>query len=218
MWVVKVGHVLAMAGQLPSHQILKAKGLLERWVPTMFTIFVSHQWFGHNHPDPNGVKLEVLQGRPLVSSCFCRWRCFVGHSSSSSSSSDSENTLKTAQLLLESRANINQVCQPEGMCRSIELMCRAYSQFCSVKGVEAGAAVNWVANISTTPLGWCVILENEGLVTFLFRARADPEIRNNRGLRPIDFARFDRIGAVLKDPSPSMYLLEHDSELVTHGF
>eukprot|EP00438_Fugacium_kawagutii_P003408 Skav225512 [mRNA] locus=scaffold1721:401744:403008:- [translate_table: standard] len=131
---------------------------------------------------------------------------------------DSENTLKTAQLLLESRANINQVCQPEGMCRSIELMCRAYGQFCGIKGTEAGAVVRHLGNVSTTPLGWCVLLENEGLLTFLLRARADPEIRNNRGLRPMDFARSDRILIILKDPTQSMYLFEHGSELVTHDF
>eukprot|EP00438_Fugacium_kawagutii_P031248 Skav211079 [mRNA] locus=scaffold314:327872:328300:- [translate_table: standard] len=129
---------------------------------------------------------------------------------------DCENTLKTAQLLLESRANVNQVCQPEGICRSMELMGRAYDQFCRVKGVEAGAAVNWLANISTTPVGWSIIMENEGLLTLLLRARADPEIRNNRGFRPIDFARSDRIVTILKDPTHNMYLSEHDSELVTH--
>eukprot|EP00438_Fugacium_kawagutii_P025178 Skav201050 [mRNA] locus=scaffold215:53956:60637:- [translate_table: standard] len=131
---------------------------------------------------------------------------------------DSRNTLEVAQLLLESRANINQVCQAEGICRSMELIFRAYGQFCRIKGTEAGAVVRFSRDISTNPLGWCVLLENEGLLTFLLRARADPEIRNNRGLRPIDFASSDRIQAILKDPTQSMYLLEHDSELVTHDF
>eukprot|EP00438_Fugacium_kawagutii_P032705 Skav204479 [mRNA] locus=scaffold5533:170330:178429:- [translate_table: standard] len=129
---------------------------------------------------------------------------------------DSENALKTAQLLLESRANIDQVCQLEGIiCRSIELTFRARSQICSLQGIEAGAIMRFSRDISTTPLGWCALLENEGLLTFLLHARADPEIRNNRGLRPIDFARSDRIRTILKDPTESMYLLEHDSELVT---
>eukprot|EP00438_Fugacium_kawagutii_P003794 Skav211107 [mRNA] locus=scaffold3323:70539:76115:- [translate_table: standard] len=107
---------------------------------------------------------------------------------------DSKNTLDVAQLLLESRANINQICQAEGICRSIELMSRAYGQCCG-PGREAPAAVRFFMDHSTTPLGWCVIAENEGLLTFLLRARADPEIRNNRGLRPIDFARFSTIAA-----------------------
>ena len=131
---------------------------------------------------------------------------------------DSENLLNTAQLLLESHANINQVCQPEGMCRCIELMSRAYGQCCRLRGREAGTAVRSVIDISTTPLGWCVFLENEGLLTFLLRARADPEIRNNRGLRPIDFARSDRIRSILTDPTQSISLSEHDSELITHVF
>eukprot|EP00438_Fugacium_kawagutii_P012926 Skav226149 [mRNA] locus=scaffold1065:326540:328851:- [translate_table: standard] len=131
---------------------------------------------------------------------------------------DSKNTLKIAQLLLESCANINQVCQPEGICRSIELMMRAYSQCCSLRGIETGAAVNFFKDSSTTPLGWCVIMESEGLLAFLLRARADPEIRNNRGLRPLDFARSDRIRAVLNDPTHRIHLLEDDSELVKRGF
>eukprot|EP00438_Fugacium_kawagutii_P020686 Skav232335 [mRNA] locus=scaffold1704:262857:266299:+ [translate_table: standard] len=129
---------------------------------------------------------------------------------------DSENTLKTAQLLLESRANVNHICQAEGICRSMELMCRAYGRFCRIKGTEAGAFVRYLGNVTTTPLGWCTLMENERLLTFLLRARADPEIRNNRGLRPIDFVTSDRIFTILKDPTNNIYRLEHDSELVTH--
>lgn len=66
MWVLKVEHVLAMTGQLRPHQVLKDQGLLEIWARTMFTIFVSHHWLGLNHPDPNGTKLQVLQGRRLL--------------------------------------------------------------------------------------------------------------------------------------------------------
>eukprot|EP00438_Fugacium_kawagutii_P018832 Skav221702 [mRNA] locus=scaffold1494:466045:466809:+ [translate_table: standard] len=131
---------------------------------------------------------------------------------------DSENSLDIAQLLLESRANINQVCQPEGVCRIIGLMSRAYGQCCQLQRIEAGASVNFFSDISTTPLGWCVIMENEGLLTFLLRARADPEIKNNRGLRPVDFARSDRLRTILNDPTHSIYLLENVSELVTHIF
>ena len=131
---------------------------------------------------------------------------------------DSKNTLNTAQLLLESGANINQVCQAEGICRSIERVSRACGQCCGLKGMEAPAAVSYLGNITTTPLGWCVLLEAEELLTFLLRARADPEIRNNRGLRPIDFARSDGIRTILNNPTHGMYLLEHDSELVTNEF
>eukprot|EP00438_Fugacium_kawagutii_P003795 Skav211108 [mRNA] locus=scaffold3323:78052:82362:- [translate_table: standard] len=136
------------------------------------------------------------------------------HNLATTAAGDSENTLKTAQLLLESGANINQLCQAEGPCRSLELMCRAYGQCCRLRRAEAPAAVRAFIDISTTPLGWCVLLEAEGLLTFLLRARADPEIKNNRGLRPIDFARSDHVRAILKDPAQSIYLLENESALV----
>ena len=126
--------------------------------------------------------------------------------------------METAQLLLQSRANINQVCQDEGMCRVLELMSRAYSQCCSLRGIETGALVSFFRDISTTPLGWCVIMEAEELLTFLLRARADPEIRNNRGLRPIDFARSERIRVILQDPTERIYVSEQESELVTCDF
>eukprot|EP00438_Fugacium_kawagutii_P003791 Skav211104 [mRNA] locus=scaffold3323:12503:16167:- [translate_table: standard] len=125
--------------------------------------------------------------------------------------SDSKNTLNTAQLLLESHADINQRPKVEGICRNIELMSRAYSQCCSLRGTQAGPTVNFFS-------GWCVLLETEELLVFLLRARADPEIRNNRGKRPIDFARSDRLRSILKDPTHSIYLLEQDSELVRHNF
>ena len=60
MWVLLVTDVLAM-GRMSPHQTLKAKGLLSLWSPDMFTVFVSHQWLGLHHPDPNGAQLQVLQ-------------------------------------------------------------------------------------------------------------------------------------------------------------
>eukprot|EP00438_Fugacium_kawagutii_P032703 Skav204477 [mRNA] locus=scaffold5533:160941:161402:- [translate_table: standard] len=151
-------------------------------------------------------------------SCVAGWYPGMTHACSAHCPGDSENTLKTAQLLLECRANIDQVCQPEGIiCRSIELAFRARSQICSLQGIEAGAVVRFSRDISTTPVGWCVLMENEGLLTLLLHARADPNIRNNRGLRPIDFARSDRIRTILKEPTQSMHPLEHDSELVSRA-
>eukprot|EP00438_Fugacium_kawagutii_P022592 Skav212130 [mRNA] locus=scaffold1323:71720:77297:+ [translate_table: standard] len=127
MWVVKVEHVLAMTGQIRPHQILMAEGLLEKWDPKMFTIFASHQWLGWHHPDPNGAKLRVLQGRPLVLVAagvvlliIVVVIVLVSIVSVADLSSlvvlvcrgDSENTLEVAELLLESRANINQADSP----------------------------------------------------------------------------------------------------------
>lgn len=66
MWVVKVEDIISMTGPVRPHHILKAEGLLELWDRKMFTIFVSHQWLSCKHPDPNGAKLQVLQGRLFV--------------------------------------------------------------------------------------------------------------------------------------------------------
>ncbi|CAE7266858.1 unnamed protein product [Symbiodinium necroappetens] len=65
MWVVKVTDVLKMQGPLRPHQTLMDEGLLVCWddakARNHFVIFVSHQWLGLRHPDPNGVQLKVLQ-------------------------------------------------------------------------------------------------------------------------------------------------------------
>ena len=126
-------------------------------------------------------------------------------------SGDSSNDLKSAQLLICSRANINHMFRPKGMARGMEMISRAYTQ-CRGK---PGMVVRFFRDVSTTPVGWCAILDNEGLLTFLLRARADPEIKNNRGLRAIDIARSEKIRAILSDPTPHIYGLEHQSEMVT---
>ena len=62
MWVVGASQVLRMTGKLQPHQVLKADGLLVERAPEMFVIFVSHQWLGYRHPDPQGQQLAALQG------------------------------------------------------------------------------------------------------------------------------------------------------------
>ncbi|CAK9021363.1 unnamed protein product [Durusdinium trenchii] len=150
------------------------------------------------------LKADVLGGRGgLASASPLHPLAFSG---------DSNNNLLSAQLLLQSRADMNQVCQPEGISRSVELILRAYNRCC--RG-EPNALLRFVTNNSTTPVGWSVIFDNEGLLTLLLAARADPELRNHRGLRPIDFARSERMRAILRDPQPHVYLLEHHSELIS---
>eukprot|EP00438_Fugacium_kawagutii_P009560 Skav231890 [mRNA] locus=scaffold708:262658:264354:- [translate_table: standard] len=127
-------------------------------------------------------------------------------------SGGSSNDLRSAQLLLASRADINQVFQPKGPARAMELLARCY---CRCRKVEPPAVANFFANLSTTPLGWCAIYDNEQLLIFLLRARADPEIRNNRGLRPIDFAGSDNIKRILQCPTEEIYLLEYESEQIS---
>eukprot|EP00437_Effrenium_voratum_P053181 CAMPEP_0181538686 /NCGR_PEP_ID=MMETSP1110-20121109/75994_1 /TAXON_ID=174948 /ORGANISM="Symbiodinium sp., Strain CCMP421" /LENGTH=443 /DNA_ID=CAMNT_0023670295 /DNA_START=250 /DNA_END=1581 /DNA_ORIENTATION=+ len=43
------------------HEELLEKGILVRRQAGFFCIFVSHQWLGFNHPDPNSEQLPVLQ-------------------------------------------------------------------------------------------------------------------------------------------------------------
>ncbi|CAJ1372278.1 unnamed protein product [Effrenium voratum] len=61
MYVVKVSDFLQMEGPPESHCALLEKGLLHRWHPDMFAIFVSHQWLGYAHPDPDGRQVATLR-------------------------------------------------------------------------------------------------------------------------------------------------------------
>ncbi|CAK9020384.1 unnamed protein product [Durusdinium trenchii] len=61
MYVVKVSDFLQMTGTPEAHDSLLQKGLLHQWEPGMFTLFVSHQWLGSQHPDPAGQQLGVLR-------------------------------------------------------------------------------------------------------------------------------------------------------------
>ena len=101
----------------------------------------------------------------------------------------------------------------------IELTARGY---CLCKRSKPQLLLRSIRNCSTTPLGGSAIFNNEGILTFLLMARADPDIRNNRGLRPIDFAGSDRILSILQDPSPYISrlecLLQASEPLVTERF
>ena len=61
MYVVKVSDFLEMDGPLKAHDELQQEGLLHEWHPGMFVIFVSHQWLGFNHPDPQGDQAMCLR-------------------------------------------------------------------------------------------------------------------------------------------------------------
>eukprot|EP00438_Fugacium_kawagutii_P005921 Skav229271 [mRNA] locus=scaffold952:195753:197462:- [translate_table: standard] len=127
-------------------------------------------------------------------------------------SGGSSNDLRSAQLLLSSRADIHQICKPKGPARAMELLARSY---CRWGRGEPAAIAKFLANVSTTPLGWCSIYDNEALLIFLLRARADPEIRDNRGLRPVDFASSNNIQRILQCPTQDIYLLEYQSEEIS---
>lgn len=63
MFVLPVPTLLEMGTMLP-HQHLLQRGLLRRWTPDMAdqVIFVSHQWLGWGHPDPEGEQFAALKG------------------------------------------------------------------------------------------------------------------------------------------------------------
>lgn len=62
MWVLPVRAFLEMAaGPLACHQQLLAEGRLVQWTLGMFVLFVSHQWVGRRHCDPNGEQMAILR-------------------------------------------------------------------------------------------------------------------------------------------------------------
>lgn len=73
-------------------------------------------------------------------------------------------------------------------------------------------------DLSATPVGCCALYDNERMLVFLLRAGADKEIKNNRGKRPVDVARTERIRLILEDPSAlaqAIYSLERHSKTVS---
>ena len=61
MYVVKVSDFLRMEGALLSHAELVKQNLLQKWEQGMYTVFISHQWLGRQHPDPSGAQTSVLR-------------------------------------------------------------------------------------------------------------------------------------------------------------
>ena len=126
-------------------------------------------------------------------------------------SGDSPANLESALLLLDRRADINHVCRPQGIFKVFELLTRACCWF----RCEPYELAMVFSNITSTPLGCCSMLDNEGLLTLLLSASADPEIKNSRGYRPIDLARSDRIRDIFQDCRPYVLDLEQSFGLVS---
>ena len=61
MYTVPVKDLLLM-GEIEPHEELKAKGILVVFDKSMGNAaFISHQWVGNNHPDPEFKQMQVLQ-------------------------------------------------------------------------------------------------------------------------------------------------------------
>ncbi|CAJ1347642.1 unnamed protein product [Effrenium voratum] len=99
-------------------------------------------------------------------------------------SSVSTNTLEVASLLLDAQADVNIRYRSSGRWRAGELMCRSFLR------LRRGPTVaQFLADWSTTPLGFACFFECNELVELLLTARASPEIPNERGRTPVDLAR-----------------------------
>ena len=61
MWVMKVQDFLSIEVPLPKHEELLEMGLLHERQVNFYCIFISHQWLGLSHPDPEGRQQRVLQ-------------------------------------------------------------------------------------------------------------------------------------------------------------
>ena len=103
--------------------------------------------------------------------------------------------IEAARLLLDAKADVNRKFQPEDANRFLEITTRAYG-FCNRK---SGVVVRFFSNISTTALGNCAVFDNAELAKFLLQARADPTIRNNRGLRAMDLANSQSMRQLLSE-------------------
>ena len=70
MYIISLHQLQRMYGgkepryhRMDTHQILKHRGELIQWQDLPFDaniIFVSHEWVGWNHPDPQGIQLKVF--------------------------------------------------------------------------------------------------------------------------------------------------------------
>ena len=50
-----------MDGVPEPHDRMLRDNLLHKWQPGMFVTFISHQWLGSSHPDPQGQQCAVLR-------------------------------------------------------------------------------------------------------------------------------------------------------------
>eukprot|EP00435_Cladocopium_sp_Y103_P000150 s6302_g1.t1 len=61
MWILPVAAFMEMRGPPLPHQVLMALNVLVEHQQGSLTMFVSHQWLGHRHPDVAGEQMDVLR-------------------------------------------------------------------------------------------------------------------------------------------------------------
>ena len=126
---------------------------------------------------------------------------------------ENPDLIETAQLLLDKRANVNQVAQLQGLPRIMELTSRAVASYRRNSSEFVKCTSAW----GSSPLGYCVVMECEELLAFLLHARADPRLPKSRGRSALDFAAQARrkVQRILSETGSSMPELESaEDELV----
>ena len=97
-----------------------------------------------------------------------------------------------AQLLLQSRADINRRVQMGGPLRFLELGFRSYLRlrsFCSKSQYRDVVGLWFSEGGGATPLAIASFCSNESFIEFLLSARAQIDVRNHRGHCALDLAR-----------------------------
>jgi len=64
MWLIVGRTLMELQHPLPSHEMLKKEGKLIQWKPADQSrpiVFISHEWVGTHHPDPEFKQFKVLQ-------------------------------------------------------------------------------------------------------------------------------------------------------------
>ena len=112
--------------------------------------------------------------------------------------------LQIASSLLHARADLNQLDNPGGFFRFLELSCRVVDR---LRCGKSGAFVLHFAESSFSPLGFAAMAENGPLVSLLLEAQADPDRPNHRGHTPRQLA------------TPRMReLIETEQQIATQSF
>ena len=70
MWVLKISDFMTMSGAPVPFEELQEQGLLHEWDPSLFTILVSHEWLGRDHPDVKGYQSHCLRMPGFGQICF----------------------------------------------------------------------------------------------------------------------------------------------------
>ncbi|CAE7608594.1 warA [Symbiodinium sp. CCMP2456] len=92
-------------------------------------------------------------------------------------------SLAHAKLLLDARADVNQPGCTTGLFRMLEMG----SRLANCCGMD-GPLLRYLAESSSTPLGFAALLRNRPLASLLLSAKADPDIPNSRGHSPRQMA------------------------------